>query len=105
MVAITQKIGAEQTCLLDLYRTTVPLINDSLLRHKHNILVRDLPGLDTSISRVQGSLIATYVGQGSVKQRQNQEEKAQLWAHMESKVVTKFFGTNLVYLFCLAQVW
>ena len=46
-----------------------------LLKHFHNILIQDIPGLDTTLLRTQVSIVSTNIIQFMVYIRQNQEEK------------------------------
>ena len=41
---------------------TAPLADAVLLKHCHAVLIRELPGIDHSLSRATGFLIATNIG-------------------------------------------
>ena len=52
---------------LSIPRPTVPLADEDLLRHRYHMLTRNLPGIDLTLQRVQGSLIATHIGEVSLE--------------------------------------
>ena len=57
-------------------QTTLPLTYGDLLHRRHHMLTHHLPGLDLALQRVQGSLIATHIGEVVVELRQDRESKA-----------------------------
>ena len=44
------------------YEPKDPLADTMLLKHRHTVLIRDLPGLDPYMSRATRSLIETNIG-------------------------------------------
>ena len=62
---------------LDLQRPTALLADRDILCHCHHMLTRHLPGLETSLQGVQGSLIATHIGGVAVELRRDKEAKSQ----------------------------
>ena len=60
-------------------RPTALLIDLDLLKHRHNILIQDLPGLNTTLSLSQGYPNDTNIGKVMVKFRHNQEERSSLF--------------------------
>ena len=59
-VALTLNTGNGKFTLA-MPRPTAPLANGYLLCYRHHMLACHLPGLDYSLQRVQGSLIATQI--------------------------------------------
>ena len=102
-VALTKKVGDEKSPLA-LPRPTITLGDRNLLSHCHHMLTRHLPGLDPSPQRVQGSLIATHVGEVRVKLRRDWEAKLQARKSDYLKGVPDLLGINLTYLLHLSQV-
>ena len=68
------------------------------------MLIRYLPGLDSSLQRVQGSLIATDIGEVAVEMRRDREEKSLALQADKEKGIPDLLGSNLAYLICLGQV-
>ena len=66
-VALTQKGDPINPSPLKVDLLTAPFFDDPLLSHRHNFLLRHLPGLDPSIQRVTGTQIATNIGEVSVE--------------------------------------
>ena len=48
---------------------TAPLADVVLLKHRHIVLIRDLPGLDPAASQATGSMIAANIRDLVTKQR------------------------------------
>ena len=66
---LTKKVGNNKSPLA-IMQPTVPLAYRDLLRHRHHMLTRHLPGLDPSFHRVKGLLIATHITEVTVELRQ-----------------------------------
>ena len=56
-----------------------PLVEAVLLNHQNDVLIWDLPGLDPSLSRATGYLIATNIGELVTKQRAVRMEAETIW--------------------------
>ena len=74
-IALTKKVGDDKFPLT-LTLPTAPLANGKLLHHRHHMLNRNLPGMDPALHRIQGSLIATNIGEFVVELNQDREAKA-----------------------------
>ena len=48
---------------------TSPLANGVMFKNSHTVLIRDLPGLDPSVSQATGSMIASNIGDLVKKKR------------------------------------
>ena len=64
-VALTKNVGKNKSTL-DLPLPTAPLANRYLILQRHHMLTQHLPGLHPAVQRVQGSLIATHIGEVAV---------------------------------------
>ena len=64
--ALTKKVEDDKLPFA-MPRPTAPLADGNLLRHLHHMLNQHLPELDPSLQSVQGSLIATHVGEVTVE--------------------------------------
>ena len=53
---------------------TATLIDKVLLRHWHNLLVRNLPGLDLNVNQATGTRIAENIGEVSIKLQKDKED-------------------------------
>ena len=80
---------------------TVPLADGDLLQHRHHIIPHHLPGLEPSLQRVQGSLIATHIREVAVDVSRDREEKALAWQADVEKGVPDLLGSKLTYILCL----
>ena len=87
----------DQQSLLAMYRPTGPLANGNLMCHHQQVITPHLPGLVPVLKHIHRSLIATHIREVAVDVRGDQEEKAWVREHVESKVVPDFLGTNLTY--------
>ena len=65
-VALTKNVGNYKSPLY-LLRPTALLDDRDLITHRHHNLTRHLPRLDLALQRVQGSLIATQIGEVTVE--------------------------------------
>ena len=61
-VEITKKISIYQPSPLTMLRPTDPLAYGDLILYRHQVLTCHIPGLDPTLQRVQGFLIATHIG-------------------------------------------
>ena len=77
---------------------TMLLENGDLLRHQHNMLTRQLPGLDNALQRVQGLLIVNRIGEVAVEMNMDREAKAMTLQADEEKGIPDLLGYNLAYL-------
>ena len=68
-VTLTRKSGLDQPSPLAVSQPTTPLVDGKLMRHRHQVLTRHPPGLDSSLHNVQGSIIATHIGGVVVEMR------------------------------------
>ena len=68
------------------------------------MLIRYLPGLDSSLQRVQGSLIATDIGEVAVEMRRDRETKALECMTYKEKKIPELLGSNFTYLLRLVQI-
>ena len=75
-VALTKNVGGNKFPL-SLPRPTAPLVDGDPILHLHHILNGQLPRLDPALQRVQGSLIATHIGEVAMKILWDREAKAQ----------------------------
>ena len=69
-VSLTMKMGKENSPLA-MPQPTVPLNDGDLLWHRHHMLTRHLPGMDPTLQRFQGLLIATHIGEVGVDLRRD----------------------------------
>ena len=96
-VDLTLKTGDEKPPLAML-QPTMLLENGDLLRHQHNMLTRQLPGLDNALQRVQGLLIVNRIGEVAVEMNMDREAKAMTLQADEEKGIPDLLGYNLAYL-------
>ena len=89
---------------LSLLHRTAPLADGDLFHHRQHILTRHLPVIDTSLKRVQISLIATHIREVTVKIQQEREAKVYLKKVDKEKGIPEIIGINLTYLLRLGQV-
>ena len=75
-----------------------------IIRHYHQILIRHLPRQEPALQHVQGSLIATHIGEVGVELQQNREEKARVVDLGKSKGFTNVLGKKPTYLLLMFQV-
>ena len=65
-----------------------------ILRHRHNVLVRYLPGRNPVMQCSQGSLIAMHTGEMVVGMKWDRKDKAWVMDQAENKGISKFLGEN-----------
>ena len=102
-VALTLKTGDDKSPLA-MPRPTAPLADGYLLRHRHHMLARHLPGMDPAFQRVQGLLIATHIWDIAVAMGRGRETKALVCQLDAEKGVPDLLGSKLTYLLSLSQV-
>ena len=78
-----------------------PVPDQDLFSHRHKLLVYDLPGLDTSLSRNQGYLIFENNGQVVVELHSDHKEKADLHWQQNHKRAKEFFDIAPVHIISL----
>ena len=96
-VALILKNGNNKS-LLAMPRPTTLLEYVYLLRNRHHMLTRHLPGLDPVLQIFQGSLIATHIGESAVEMRRDREENVLSCQADAEKGVTDLLWYNLIYL-------
>ena len=64
---------------------TAPLIETVLFKHRHAMLIRDLPGFDPSVRQATGSTIAEKIGDLITEQRAARLEAETLRRRREDK--------------------
>ena len=102
-VALTKKVGYDKSPL-SMPRPTAPLDKGDCLCHHHHMFTQHIPRLDRALQRVQGLLIATHIGEVTVKMRRDIEVKVQSHNVYDEKGVLCLLGTNLTYTLCIRQV-
>ena len=102
-VALTKKVGYDKSPL-SMPRPTAPLDKGDCLCHHHHMFTQHIPRLDRALQRVQGLLIATHIGEVTVKMRQDIEVKVQARKVYDKKGVLCLLGTNLTNILCIGQV-
>ena len=93
--AMTQSVGGGAPDVADV-SPTVPLVDASLIQHRHQLLLRDLPGLDTTAQQ-QGQVQALVQGLGQIagEVHSARTEASVARAASTTKTPAQYFGTRL----------
>ena len=68
------------------------------------MLTYHLPGLDPTLKRIQGSLIASHIGEFAIYLKRDRDAKALYCKSDKEKGIPDLLGYNLTYLLRLGQV-
>ena len=83
---------------------SAPLTNTLPLQHRHRLLLRHLPGLDSSINRAAGTRTVEKVKEVAVELREMRLENKRVQYKKENKGAAEYSGANLAHLLNLVQV-
>ena len=85
-------------------RRIVPLADGNLLHHCHPMLTQHLPWLDPALQRLQGSLIATHIGEVTVELWQERQANALAHKAGNKKGIPDLLGKSQTYLLRLGKL-
>ena len=74
------------------------LADGDLLRHRHHMLTRHLPGMEPDLKRVQGLFIANGIREVVVELKRDRETKSLSHKVDREKGIPELLGSNFTYL-------